>query len=121
MLKNKSVKLLKTESLLKEVISEAFGTLGDLELRGLCVTDVDCAKGKYDAKVYVDPMMFDERERVLILRKLKKAKGLLQEYCLSSEGWYRCPKLSFYFDDMLAHQNKMEKLFEKVREEFGEN
>lgn len=117
----KSVKLLKTESLLVELISEAFGTLGDPDIRGLCVTEVDCARGKYDAKVYLDPMMFDEREQILILRKLKKVKGVIQEYCLTSEGWYRSPKLSFYFDDMLERQNKINKLFEQMREELGKN
>ena len=113
-MKEKSVKLLKTQSLLKEVVSEAFGILGDEDLRGLCVTDVDCSKGKYSAKVYLDPMYFNTDEQKYILQKLKKAKGIIQNFCLNSEGWYRTPLWSFYFDDTLEKQNKIDALFKEI-------
>ena len=113
-MKEKSVKILKTQSLLKEVISEAFGSLADEELRGLCVTSVDCSKGKYSAKVYLDPMYFDIDEQKNVLKKLKKAKSIVQNYCLNSESWYRCPLLSFYFDDDLAKHNRLDDLFTEM-------
>ena len=113
-MKEKSVKILKTQSLLKETISEAFGILRDEELRGLCVTDVDCSKGKYSAKVYLDPMYLDLEEQSEVLKKLKKAKSIIQNYCLNSESWYRCPILSFYFDHDLEKHNRIDDLFKEI-------
>ena len=57
------IKRMRTESVLKELIPEALATLEDGILKGLCVTDVECKKGRYDAFVYLDKMMFDEREQ----------------------------------------------------------
>ena len=43
------IKRMRTESVLKELIPEALATLEDSILKGLCVTDVECKKGRYDA------------------------------------------------------------------------
>lgn len=51
-------------------------------LKGLCVTDVECKKGRYDAFVYLDKMFYDEKEQSYILNHLKKASKIIQNYCL---------------------------------------
>ena len=42
------IKRLRTQSVLKELLPEALSTLEDELLRGLCVTDVECKKGRYN-------------------------------------------------------------------------
>ena len=64
------IKLLRTASALKELIPQALGTLNDELLKGLCVTNVECKRGRYDAFVYLDKMMLDEREQAYVLNHL---------------------------------------------------
>lgn len=111
------IKLLRASSALKEVISQALGNLGDELLKGLCVTDVECKRGKYDAFIYLDKMMLDEKEQDYVLRHLKLASGAIEEFCVEALGWYKAPKLHFKFDDSLERQNKMDALFKKVQAE----
>ncbi len=113
----KSIKLQRTESILKELIPEALSTLSDEMLSGLCVVDVECTRGKYDATVWLDKMMFDEKEQNYIINHLKKVNTHLKNYCMQAEGWYRCPNFKFKFDDKLEKQNKMDKLFEQIQKE----
>ncbi|WP_458700832.1 30S ribosome-binding factor RbfA [Sulfurospirillum sp. 1307] len=113
----KSIKLQRTESILRELVPEALSTLNDEMLNGLCVIDVDCTRGKYDATVYLDRMMFDESEQKEIINKLKKVNSHIKNYCMQSEGWFRCPNFRFKFDDKLEKQNQMDALFEKVAQE----
>lgn len=115
------IKRLRTESVLKQIIPEAFATLGDEMLRGLCVTDVECKKGRYDAFVYLDKMFFDEKEQEYILKHLNKASKIIQNYCLEDQGWFRAPNLHFKFDDRLEYQNHMDKLFDKISKELNKN
>ncbi|MCX2682711.1 30S ribosome-binding factor RbfA [Campylobacter sp. MIT 21-1685] len=109
------IKKLRTESILKELIPEALGNLDDKNLQNLCVVDVECKKGKYDAFVYLDKMFFNDYEQKQILNHLKKATKALQNYCMSEQGWYRCPNLHFKFDDRLEYQNHIDALFEKIK------
>ena len=114
------IKLQRTESVLKELIPEALSSLNDEMLRGLCVTDVKCRKGRYDAYVYLDKMMFDESEQRYILSHLRRVHKYIQNHCSAAEGWYRCPNFHFEFDDQLEKQNQMEDLFAKVEKELKE-
>lgn len=114
---DKSIKLQRTQSVLKQLIPEALATLNDEMLQGLCVIDVDCTRGKYDATVYIDQMMFDENEKRYVLEHLKRVSRTLQNYCMQMEGWYRCPNLHFKFDDTLEKHNKIDALFEQVARE----
>lgn len=111
------IKRQRTESILKELIPEALSSLNDGELAGLCVTDVVCSRGRYDAEVFLDKMMFDQSEQNEILVKLRKVSRYLQNHCASSEGWYRAPKFHFKFDEQLEKQNRMEDLFKQVQSE----
>ncbi len=111
------IKRERTASVLKELIPEALSSLNDSELAGLCVTDVICSRGRYDAEVYLDKMMYDTKEQNSILSRLKKVSNHLQSYCASAEGWYRAPKFHFKFDEQLEKQNRIEDLFKKVEKE----
>ena len=115
------IKRMRTESVLKELIPEALATLEDSILKGLCVTDVECKKGRYDAFVYLDKMAFDEREQEYILGQLKRVCRHLQNHCMAAEGWYRCPNFHFKFDDRLEYQNHMDKLFDKISKDLNKN
>lgn len=111
------IKQKRTQSILKETIPEALSTLDDELLSGLCVTDVLCHKGRYDADVYLDKMMFTDSEIATILNRLNKAKSYIQSYCANKEGWFKTPSFKFYFDDLLKNQNQIDELFKKVEEE----
>lgn len=114
---DKSIKIQRTQSVLRELIPEALSTLGDEMLRGLCVTEVVCSRGKYDAIVYLDKMMFDEKERAYILSRLEKVKRHIQNHCMQTEGWFRCPNFTFEFDESLEKHNKIDQLFAQIEEE----
>ncbi len=116
-MKEKSIKIKRVESILKELIPEALSTLNDEMLKGLAVTDVDCSRGKYDAVVYIDKTFLDEEEQKYIQTHLKKVHRYIEDYCMQAEGWYRCPSMHFKFDDSLEKKNKMDELFSKIEKE----
>ena len=109
------VKVLRTQSVLKELIPEALASLDDEDLKNLCVIDVECRKGRYDAFVFLDKMHFNLAEQEKISNKLKKAARALQNYCMAEPGWYKATNLHFKFDDSLEQQNRIDELFEKIK------
>jgi len=111
------LKIHRTQSVLKELIPEALASLDDASLQSLCIVDVTCKRGKYDADVYLDKMYFNESEQKQILKKLQKVSRHLEFHCATAEGWYRCPHFHFKFDDQLEKQNHMENLFAKIEAE----
>lgn len=111
------LKRLRTQSILKQLIPEALSNLEDSYLNGLCVTEVECKKGRYDAFVYLDKMGFDEKEQKLILEKLKKVNRQIQNHCMTAEGWFRSPNFHFEFDNKLEYQNHLDYLFDKIDNE----
>lgn len=112
----KGLKEKRAASLLRELICEALGTLNDEKLKGLTVTEVDVKRGMYDAEVYIDKSIYSPEEQKEILRHLKRASGIIQGYCLESSGWFKCPKLHFKFDESLENQQRIEELFEKIKD-----
>ena len=113
-MKEKSINLQRTESLLRELIPEALGELSDSRINSLPITEVDCKNGKYDAKVYFDGSDYDESERKVIISLLKKANGRIKSYILSSTGWYKCPNFTFIHDDNMQNANRLDSLFAQI-------
>jgi ribosome-binding factor A len=111
----KSIKVQRKESLLKEVIPEVLSQMGDGRIRGLSVVDVVCSRDGSDAKVYLEKSYLNESEQKQALKKLKQARGYIKSQALKATGWYKVPNLSFTFDELLEHENKMEELFEKIK------
>jgi ribosome-binding factor A len=108
------IKQQKTESILREIIPEALASLSDERLHGLAVVNVVCSRGRSDAKVYLDPAFILEEEKQPILHLLNKARIVIEKHCANEQGWFRTPKLSFTFDETLAHETKMKNLFKQI-------
>lgn len=111
------IKLKRTESLLQELIPEAISQLNDARLHQIDVLEVKCSRGKSDAKVYLDPSIFTPEEQASFIKQLKKARPVIEDYCLKEQGWYRCPKLAFEFDEQFEKVQHLEELFKKISKE----
>lgn len=114
------IKLKRTESLLAELIPEALSQLNDNRLHELGVIDVKCSRGRSDAKVYLDPTGFEENEKNIYLKQLRKARPIIEDFCMKDQGWYRCPKLTFEFDEQLKKSQTIEELFKRIAKESKE-
>ncbi len=110
----RNIKLQRTESLLKELIPEAFASLDDERINSVSVSDVICSKGKYDAQVFVAMPFEDKAEQKEILRSLNKASGRVATYILSVTDWFKCPKMTFKIDDKAEKLGKLEEIFKKI-------
>jgi len=108
------IKRKRTESLLKEVLPQAFAMLDDEDLQNLVVTEVVCSRGRYDSKVYLDKSGIEESKQNQILKKLKRVEGFLKNYVKESEGWYRSPNFKFEFDEHMEHISKIDELFKQI-------
>ncbi len=117
----KSIKLQRVESVLRELVPEAISGLSDERINNIPVINVECSRGKYDANVYLDPSFVDPDEEQYILTHLKRASSYIENYCKQAEGWYRCPKFHFKFDHSLQKQNKMDDLFKQIEKELGKS
>ncbi|SFV50374.1 Ribosome-binding factor A [hydrothermal vent metagenome] len=111
------IKLKRTESILKELIPEALSTLNDNRLHEINVVEVKCSKGRSDAKVYLDPDYYDEKEKNILLKQLKKARPIIEDYCMKDQGWFRSPKLAFEFDEHFQKAQRIDELFKKIEKE----
>lgn len=111
------IKVKRTESVLQELIPEAFSALNDVRMHELDVIEVKCSHGRSDAKVYIDPQFFTEEEKNFYLRQLKKVAPIIEDYCMKDQGWFKSPKLTFVFDDQLEKSQNIEELFKKIEKE----
>lgn len=116
----KSIKLQRSQALLKELISEALSSLSNPALNALNITDVVCSKGKHHAEIFIESSSLSSEDKIAILKDLKKAEGILREYVLNASGWFKSPKMSFKFDETLQSSNSLDRLFEKIAKERGE-
>jgi ribosome-binding factor A len=114
------IKLKRTEALLAELIPEALSQLNDKRLHELNIIEVKCSRGRSDAKVYVNPNNFSEEEKKTYMKQLRKARPIVEDFCLKDQGWYRCPKLTFEFDEQLKKSQHLEDLFKKISKEHKE-
>ena len=114
------IKLKRTESILCELVPQALGSLNDKRLHDLEILEVKCSRGKSDAKVYINPSELTEQEKRDYLKLLRKARPIVETYCLKDQGWYRCPKFTFEFDEQLQKSKNIEELFKKISKDKGE-
>ncbi len=111
------IKVKRTESILLELIPEALGALNDKRLHQINVIDVKCSRGRSDAKVYLDPSSFSEEEKKEFLNLLKKARPIVEDFCMKDQGWFRPVKFTFEFDEQLKKAQSIEELFKKIAKE----
>jgi ribosome-binding factor A len=108
------IKRHRVESVLKELLPEAFSSLNDERINSLAVNDVKCSKGRSNAKVYLDKSFLNEKEQGEALKQLRKVGAYLQNHCKQSEGWFKAPRFTFEFDEQLEKQSRMEELFKQI-------
>jgi len=108
------IKLKRTDSILAELIPEALSQLNDNRLHELDIIEVKCSRGRDDAKVYVDPSYFTDEEKKVYLKQLRKARPIIEDHCKKDQGWFRCPKLVFEFDEHLKQAQHIDDLFKKI-------
>jgi len=108
------IKVKRTESILQEIIPEGLGQLNDNRLHEIDIVEVKCSKGRSDAKVYIDPSYFSDEEKRTIKRQLRKARPIVENYCMKDQGWFKCPTLKFEFDEQLKITQNLEDLFKKI-------
>lgn len=111
------IKLLRTQTLLKELIPEALSQMGNERLHELSVTEVVLARGRSDAKVYLDPTGIEPKDEASYLAMMSKATHSIEEYCKNDQGWFRCPRFAFEFDHQLEKSTTMDALFDKIAKE----
>lgn len=109
-----NIKLLKTQSLLKKCLQEAFFELNDTRLNSLSITRVECKKGKEHAKVFFDMTGIEEHEQKEILKLLKKANNFIKEQLQNSLNWYKAPNLSYEFDKEMQTLNRLDSIFKQI-------
>lgn len=114
------IKLKRTESLLLELVPQALGTMNDKRLHELNILEVKCSRGKSDAKVYINPNEFTEQEKRDYLKLLNKARPIIETYCLKDQGWYRCPRFTFEFDEQLKKSQTIDELFKRIAKDTKE-
>ncbi len=115
------IKRKRTESVLKEVLPEAFAMLDDEDLNTLVVTEVICSRGRYDAKVYLDKSGIEEKKQDEIIKKLAKVNSFLKNYVKEYQGWYRSPNFKFEFDDYMEKIARIDELFKQIEAKNGDN
>ena len=108
------IKLKRTESVLLELIPQALGAMNDKRLHALNIIEVKCSRGKSDAKVYINPHELTDAEKRDYMKLLKNARPIIETYCLKDQGWYRCPKFTFEFDEQLKNSQTIEELFKRI-------
>jgi len=108
------IKLKRTDSILAELIPEALSQLNDNRLHELDIIEVKCSRGRDDAKVYIDPTFFTNEEKKVYLKQLRKARPIIEDHCKKDQGWFRCPKLVFEFDEHLKQAQHIDDLFKKI-------
>jgi len=111
---HEEIKRHRVESVLKEIIPEALGSLDDERINGLTVTEVVCSKGRSDAKVYLDTSFLNEKEQGEALKQLRTVAGYIQNHCKQSEGWFKAPLFTFEFDHQLEKVSRIEDLFKQI-------
>jgi len=108
------IKRHRVESILKELLPEAFSSLNDERINSLAVNDVKCSKGRSNAKVYLDKSFLNEKEQGEALKQLRKVGAYLQNHCKQSEGWFKAPIFTFEFDHQLEKVSRIEDLFKQI-------
>lgn len=107
---DKSVKVLRAESVMTELVGEAIGTLGNETLNSLSVIKVESSRGLSDATVYIMDDGFSDNEKQKIISGLKKSSSYIARYCTATDAMSKMPKLTYRFDDSLEKEKRLEEI-----------
>jgi ribosome-binding factor A len=112
---DKSIRVLRAESALTELVGEAIGSLGNEMLNSLSVIKVESSRGLSDATVYIMDENFSDSEKQKILSGLKKSSSYIARYCSASDAVSKMPKLAYRFDDSLEKERRLEEILSGKR------
>ncbi len=112
---DKSIRVLRAESTLTELVGEAIGSLGNEMLNSLSVVKVESSRGLSDATVYIMDENFSDSEKQKILSALKKSSSYIARYCTASDAVSKMPKLAYRFDDSLEKERRLEEILSGKR------
>ncbi|MCI4399964.1 MAG: 30S ribosome-binding factor RbfA [Campylobacteraceae bacterium] len=107
---DKSIRVLRAESALTELVGEAIGSLGNEMLNSLSVIKVESSRGLSDATVYIMDENFSDSEKQKILSGLKKSSSYIARYCTATDAISKMPKLTYRFDDSLEKERRLEEI-----------
>lgn len=110
---NSHIKALKTSSLLKEALQEAFFALEDTRINALNITRVECKK-KESARVFLDGSGLSKDEQKEILKLVKNATHIVQEHLFAALSWYKIPALSYAFDAQVEQMDALNRAFREI-------
>ena len=98
---------------MREVLSEAIGTLKDPRIGFVTVTGVETSPDLRYAKVFVS-VLGSERKRERTLAGLASAHGVLQAHLASELRLKRTPLLAFEYDPTVERGVRMSQLIDEL-------
>ena len=98
---------------IKEVLSEAVGSLQDPRIGFVTVTGVETSPDLRHARVFVS-VLGSERKRTQSLAGLEAAHGVLQRRIASELRMKRTPQLTFQYDPSVEQGVRMSKLIDEL-------
>lgn len=103
----------RVDEVLKEVLSDAIGTLKDPRIGFVTVTGVRTTRDLKQATVYVS-VLGDEAKRNRSLEGLEAARGLLQARVNRELRLRRTPQLAFEYDPTVERGVRMTQLIDEL-------
>ena len=103
---------MKSNNALKLLVQEAISSLNNNKISTLTVSKVVGDKTYSDIKVYIFLEDFNQKE---VLKELKKASITVKNIAFISSGWSYFPKITFILDNSYNKEQRMQKLFEKIK------
>jgi ribosome-binding factor A len=98
---------------IKEVLSEAVGSLQDPRIGFVTVTGVETSPDLRHARVFVS-VLGSERKRVRTLAGLESAHGVLQARIAGELRLKRTPQLAFEYDPTVERGVRMSQLIDEL-------
>jgi ribosome-binding factor A len=98
---------------IREVLSEAVGTLQDPRIGFVTVTGVETSADLRQARVFVS-VLGSERKRERTLEGLASAHGVLQARIAAELRMKRTPQLAFEYDPTVEHGVRMSQLIDEL-------
>ncbi len=99
----------RVDEAMREVLSDAVGSLKDPRIGFVTVTAVDTSADLRHASVWVS-VLGDESQRALTLAGLQSAHGILQRAVASQLRMENTPQLEFAYDDTAERADRLERL-----------
>ncbi len=109
-----SVRQKKVASLIRETLGEIFlEKIRNPELGLITITNVDITADLKIAKIYISVYPKDKREDAL--NKIEETKGMIRMELAHKINLRTTPELIFFIDDTYDYIEKIDKIFENIK------